>query len=343
MNKRQSKTIFILALIGIILSFQSRSNLCFAQEDNKVELSYSVKLDTNIINIGDQINLEISFLQTKDLKIDFPVLIDSIPSGIEIIDEQKMDTTLLENNLIRVSKRYKITSFEEGLHKIHPFTFKIHNKNYIQELSSDTLMMGVRTMEIDTTKGPADIIMPIDTPLNFDEIYPYLKNGLIALVFILVLIFGIYIYTKKKDNKSLFGKQVIEEEAHVVALRSLQEIKKDDLCNKGLVKEYHSRLTDTIKLYLHKRFGVSTIESTTDEILAIIREEKEINKSQEKELKFIFETADLAKFAKYIPLNDDNYKSFSLSLKFVEETIKLEEESKEEISLKNENNIKEKK
>jgi len=339
MNKRTSKIIFPLALISLILSFQSRNNICFAQEDNKVQLNYSVKLDTNVINIGDQINLDISFQQPKDLKIDFPVLTDSISSGIEIIHEQEMDTSVLDNNFIEVLKRYKISSFDAGLHKIPPFKFKIHNKNYLQEINSDTLFMGVRTMEIDSTKGPADIVMPLETPLSFEEIYPILTKILLGLIIIAVIIFGIFIYTKKKNNENLFKKEEIEEEAHIVALRSLEEIKNDNLCNKGQIKEYHSRLTDTIKLYLYKRFELASLESTTDEIIELLRGNKEINKKQINELKFIFETADLAKFAKFIPLNDDNHKSYTLSYKFIEETIKKETIDKTIVN--NEKNIEE--
>ncbi len=117
--------------------------------------------------------------------------------------------------------------------------------------------------------------------------------------------------------------------AHVIALNELEDLRLKKLWQAGKVKEYYTVMTDVIRVYLEDRFDINAIEMTTDEILAVMRKQNLESKVQQK-LRQTLILADLVKFAKENPLPLDNDNSLSDSIVFVEETIPVQEEDKEE-------------
>ncbi|WP_101308442.1 hypothetical protein [Labilibaculum manganireducens] len=321
-NKLLTKALVAFAIV-LGATFSSFSS--FAQEEEK-GINYSAQLDTNVIVIGDQINLLLSIEQPKSLRVEFPVFMDSIGSGVEIIKQSPQDTIPLENGNIKVNKNFLITSFNDGVHKMNPFEFKIHDENLMNIIRTDTMLLGVKTFDIDTSKANFDIVMPIHTPIAFAEIAPWIFGGLIVAALIVLLI--LYL-RKRKKNQPLFVKAKPAEPAHIIALRKLDEIKKQKLWETGKVKQFHSDLTDTIRYYLDERFQLSTQESTTDEILKAVNA-MEVNSDWHAKLKDILERADLAKFAKFTPLQDENELSLKFAYKIIETTIVEEAPAKEE-------------
>ena len=300
----------------LLLSFALLLNPAMAQ-DNEDGYRLSVALDTNVIAIGDQINLQISVDQPKGIKIHFPVFTDSITENIEIIRQWPLDTTKKKDGTLKVNKKYLITSFDGGVHKIPPFEFNLNGENINNIIRTDTLQLGVRSFEIDTTKANFDIAMPIHTPVSFAEVAPWAGGGLLLII---ILLAAYYFYRRYKRNQPLFKAEVPAEPAHVTALRKLEEIDSQKLWQSGHIKRYHSDLTDTVRSYPDERFGLATLESTTDETMDAISEEM-MHKDLISDLKVILERADLAKFAKFQPLPDENQLSLKYAYRIVEQTL----------------------
>ncbi|MGZ2370516.1 hypothetical protein ACXR6G_12060 [Ancylomarina sp. YFZ004] len=300
----------------LLLSFALLLNPAMAQ-DNEDGFKVSVALDTNVISIGDQINLKLSVDQPKGMIIGFPVFTDSITKNIEVIGQWPMDTTKKKDGSLKINKRYLITSFDGGVHKIPPFVFKLNRENINNIIRTDTMQLGVRSFEIDTTKANFDIAMPIHTPVSFAEVAPWAGGGLILIA---ILFSAYYFYRRYKSNQPLFKAEVPAEPAHVIALRKLEEIDTQKLWQTGHIKQYHSDLTDTVRNYLDERFGLATIESTTDETMDAISENM-MHKDLISDLKVILERADLAKFAKFQPLPDENQLSLKYAYRIVEKTL----------------------
>ncbi len=308
----------------LLLSFALLFNPAMAQNDDN-NLTVNVALDTNVIAIGDQINLKLSIDQPKGILVDFPVFSDTITKNIEVIKQWPLDTVKNENGKLSVSKNILITSFDGGVHKIPPFVFKLSGENINNIIRTDTMELGVRSFEIDTTKANFDIAMPIHTPVSFAEVAPWAGGG-VLLVIILFAVY--YFYRRYKNNQPLFKAEVPVEAAHVIALRELEKIDGRKLWQTGQIKQYHSDLTDTVRNYLDERFGLATIESTTDETMDAISEDM-MDKDLISDLKTILERADLAKFAKFQPLPDENQLSLKYAYRIVEKTL-IKETVKEE-------------
>jgi len=316
--KKQFKKSLLLVAFALLLS------PAIAQNQGE-GLKVSVALDTNVIAIGDQINLQLTIDQPQGLNVHFPVFTDSITKNIEIIRQWPLDTTKKKDGSVKVNKKFLITSFDGGVHKIPPFIFKLNGANINNIIRTDTLQLGVRSFEIDTTKANFDIAMPIHTPVSFAEVAPWAGGGLLLIV---ILFAAYYFYRRYKSNQPLFKAEVPAEPAHVIALRKLEEIDGQKLWQTGHIKQYHADLTDTVRNYLDERFGLATLESTTEETMDAITEDI-MNKDLISDLKVILERADLAKFAKFQPLPDENQLSLKYAYRIVEKTL-IKETVKEE-------------
>ena len=114
---------------------------------------------------------------------------------------------------------------------------------------------------------------------------------------------------------------------HEVAMKEIERIKADKNWQKGNLKEYYTELTDVIRIYINNRFGFNAMEKTSAEIIDFLQEEG--NKESVEELKQLFETADLVKFAKFAPLLNENDMNLVTAIDFINQT-KCEEEIKTE-------------
>ena len=131
-----------------------------------------------------------------------------------------------------------------------------------------------------------------------------------------------YIIQRLRNKKSLLPELLKEElkiPPHELAIRELNEIKLQKLWQQGRNKEYYTQITDTLRRYIYRRFGINAMEMTSYEILDIITRENDA-RSVYDTLKQILQLADLVKFAKWRPLPDENDLSIAYSYLFVNQT-----------------------
>ena len=106
---------------------------------------------------------------------------------------------------------------------------------------------------------------------------------------------------------------------HKKALITIDQIKKDQMQSNGDQKKYYTQLTDTLRQYIQERFGFSAKEMTSNEIIACLQkigDEPMIN-----ELRDLFITADLVKFAKYSTLLNENDLHLVKAIDFIEKRL----------------------
>ena len=270
--------------------------------------------------IGDQLKVHLELDQPEGIKINFPEIGDSLSSTIEVLERSPLDTFHLDKSeQIKIIQNLTITSFDTGKQVIPPFYFSLKNNGMMDTIESLPVDFFVKSMKIDTTKGPVDIKLPYKAPVNLKEASPYI----LGIILIASLIFFIFYYiNRKKHKRSLFGKPLKEiEPPHIVALRSLDQIRNEKLWQQNQIKKYYSKVTETLRIYIQNEFHIKTLECTTDEILSEFRNHKDLIPDKlYNELKDILNTADLVKFAKYKPAADDNEQTLQKAYVFVETT-----------------------
>ena len=267
------------------------SNLAFSQ---------TATLDTNTILIGQQISFTISN-EVNSTKI-WPSYNDFLVEGIEIIKASKIDTT---DKIIR--QQLTITSWDSGSFYIPSIAFSENSK-------TEGLLINVLSIELEEGAKLKDIKRPINEPLGWSDIWPWLL-AILTLVLI-ILLFKKYLFTKKEIEQNI--KPTVTIPADIIALKELSELENAKIWQKGNIKEYHSQLSEIIRRYAENRFKFNALELTTDEIL---NEMKPIlDENLLTNLRILLQRADLAKFAKSEPIDTENAESMVLSKEFVTTT-----------------------
>jgi hypothetical protein len=285
---------------------------------NGQEIKLRTALERDSIWLGDQIKLLFVVEQSAGSKIDFPQLPDSIRK-IEILQKSKIDTSKLDNTRLQLKQTCLVTCFDSGVHYIPPFYFKFKNGERTDSLRSNGLTLFVKFPPVDLKRGPADIKKPFSAPVTLKEIAPWLL-GIILLGAIVFLV--VYAISRINKNKPLFQRAPKPKlPPHVIAIQELDKLKAEQLWQHGKVKDYYTRLTDIIRVYIEDRFLMAAMEQTTFEILSGFKGgDSPIENKSFIELREILELADFVKFAKFTPLPDENHNVLINAYLFVKET-----------------------
>ena len=317
----------IAIYFSIILAVGPFLNTARAQN-----FSVSATPDSTLMVIGGQMDLTLEVLQDPDLKVSFPQFSDTITQNIEIVEKSDLDTTQIREDRIAVRQKYRITSFDSGLHYIPPMKFELASAQMEQQ--KETRSIGMRVVNpfenVDPQKGIADIKGPIDTPFKLSELYRFLPWILGGLGLALLIAAAIYFYLTRRNPLKAILKEKPKEPAHVIALRKLDQVKEDKAWQKGHIKEFYSDLSDILRHYIEDRYGIPAPEQITSQIMESLRYVDLPDENVPDKARQVLELADLVKFAKFEPLPDENDLSLMNAYFFVNQTKYEEPKSPEE-------------
>lgn len=284
-------------------------------------------LDTSLILIGDHVTLRLEVALPDSAFARFPVVTDTLARGVELLRDLPFDTTPAPGGGLVVGKSYLLTSFDSGHYHIAPLPVALARPGLPADtLWTDPLFLAVETIQIDSAENRmADIKAPMETPLTFGEFASeYLPYGLLALAAVALAAAAGWLYRRRRPAQPAAEPQLPPEEAHVAALRALDALADKKLWQEGMVKAYHSELSEILRRYLDHRFGMAAMEATTSEIAADIaakaRRGADIDKQLADSLISTLENADLVKFAKWTPAASENSRSLDQAYAFVRGT-----------------------
>ncbi|MDR2804616.1 MAG: hypothetical protein LBB85_03090, partial [Dysgonamonadaceae bacterium] len=287
-------------------------------------------IDSAQILIGEQTRLHLEIAVNKTASLQLPFITDTLTQGIEVVDITPLDTIDLGNNRMRIQYDYLITSFDSALYMLPPFKIIAG----IDTFYSNRVALKVSTLPVDTESGNfydiKDVWKPPFVLADYATIFYLIFAACVLILLILYIIFR-----RKKHRPILpFKKEEkIVLPPHVRAIQALDAIKSEKLWQQGKDKEYHSKLSDILRRYIDERFGINAMEMTSGQILQTIQGVNEVDLVFNS-LKQTLLLSDLAKFAKYHPLPDENELSLMHAYLFVNSTIPVqaaeEPEKKEE-------------
>lgn len=310
----------------LLILFLACTTAAFAQKAQVEE-----ELDSIEIVLGDQCHLFLSVTAKEGIDVQFPNFAEQklIAPGIEVVEQLRGDSVQNNDGTIKQTIVYTITSFEPKLHYIAPLTVLVAGK----KVQGKKLALKVLDVPVDTTKldqfFPAKDVQT--NPFSWDEWIPLIILYGIASLFAVI---AMLCYLLRKGNKPIrISFRVVKRvPAHVKAMTAIEDIKENRAVIADNQKEYYTRLTDTLRNYLTERFGFSAMEMTTREIIDRLQSE---DPTKVAELRELFETADLVKFAKYSALINENDRNLVSAIDFINSTKTEEvvEEHREEEQL----------
>jgi hypothetical protein len=268
--------------------------------------------------VGQQVQLTVTAVADKDANVEFPQE-TLLPVGIEFMGAIEMPTEKADNGQMRYQRGYVLTSFEDTLYYLPPLTVKVDGKEY----QTKKLALKVLTVDVDTTDfekyyGPKSVQ---DNPFNW-EIDRWAVPFWLSVLLLVLLAATYYLYLRLRDNKPVISRPRFVRRLlpHQKAMKAIEEIKAEKMQTAEDPKVYYTLLTDTLRKYIEERYGFSAMEMTSSEIIDRLMK---ADPESLGELRQLFETADLVKFAKYSTLINENDANLVSAIDFINKT-KLE-------------------
>lgn len=295
--------------------------IAYALPADAQQVTVRASIDSLQLLVGEQTKIHLEVSMDADRKLRLPVIKDTLVRGVEVLDIAKPDTQKLNDDkrwLIR--QDYTVTSFDSALYYLPPLEVMVDDKEYRSEsLALKVYSIPVDTLHPDQFFGPKTIV---EVPLQWQDIDSMVYS------LILMLLFGagcVFLIVRLKNNKPIIKIIKIEPKLppHQEAMKHIEEIKANKNIQREDPKLYYTELTDVIRTYIAERFGFNAMEMTSAEIIEQLLQVKD--KDSLKDLKYLFETADLVKFAKHAPMINENDMNLVNAVDFINET-KIEEE-----------------
>lgn len=322
MSYKLRVTSFKYLLIGLFANLLISSS--FAQNT-----TVKAVLDSQEILIGDQINLDFSVEFNELVPVAWPVFKDTITGQLEVIESSIPDTVKKETGETVIHQRLVITSFDTGFIVLPPVQF-VFNNDSTQVLETEPMLIFVSDIPVEMEADIKEIKEPYDVPFNWVSL---VKWVLLALLIIALIVVGILLWKKfKKEPEALLARPKPKRPAHEIALEKLEELRNKKLWQNNQTKQFYIELSDIAREYIEFRFDVLALEMTTDETISALKL-KGLEDSKTQSLKQLLQMADLAKFAKYTPISNENEQCFEIARTFVNATLvmPLDEPKEEEI------------
>lgn len=309
-----NRNIILITLLGL---------LSIGKVAAQSSVTVEAKIDSLQILIGEQAKVQLQVAMNANQRAVFPVYTDTLVKGVEIIETVKPDTQLLnDNHRMLITQEYVITSFDSALYYLPPMPVTVDGKEYKSKaLALKVYSMPVDTLHPDQFFGQKPVMK---APFAWEDWY-----GLIACSFLALPLLGLLIYLiiRIRDNKPIIRKIKVEPKLppHQAAMKEIERIKTEKVWQKGRSKEYYTELTDALRTYIKDRFGFNALEMTSSEIIDKLLEIKD--KEAISDLKELFLTADLVKFAKHDPQMNENDANLINAIDFINETKQPEDEN----------------
>ena len=286
------------------------------------------RLDSMEMLIGEQVHLTLSAVTKGGQRVEFPVVKEGtyLLDGIEVLEIAQDDTTRQDDGMVRISRKYTLTSFDDTLYYLPPVTIKVNGKPY----QTKNLALKVMTVDVDTLKK--DEFFPPkgiqDNPFMWSDWTPIIWQTLIIIALCLI---GYFFYKRLRSNKPIIKRIKIVKKVlpHQRAMKEIERIKSERMTSSEDQKAYYTQLTDTLRTYLQERFGINAMEMTSGEIIERLQQEEDKRKLSE--LQELFETADLVKFAKHSAQINENDRNLTTAIAFINETKKEDMPTEEKI------------
>jgi hypothetical protein len=306
------KTLILFAILGDGLGSQA-------------QVQVSARTDTNRIRIGEQVKLILSAtLPDKGTgNVVFPQLPDSFTHW-EVVSRTGLDTSAANGNKV-LQQTLVLTSFDSGSWNLPALKFDVLSNGAVTDSAfTDSLLIDVGTVEVDTTKAFKPIKAVRSVPWSFWDYWLYFAIGISGIL----IGIGLFVYFRSRPQKEVLKPAAPAVPPYEVALLALRQLKEEKLWQQGDVKQYYTRITDILRAYFEQQFNIPALEQTSEELLQHIKPVTILNQQRDK-LRDLLTVADLAKFAKLTPTPEEHERALSQAFEIVEWTKPAVEKAKE--------------
>jgi len=282
------------------------------------QVTVEARIDSLQMLVGQQTGITIDVSCDGKATVELPTYQkgQQLAPGVELVEMTAADTTKLDDgHRMQVTRKYIVTAWDSSFYYIPPMKVRVNNKEYLtKNLALKVYTLDVDTLHYDQYFGPKDVM---DAPFSWDDWKPVIASLVLILLLSGLAAYLVYILRTGKPLIRIVRRKR-KEPAHKVALTAIERIKTERTWAQEDSKEYYTQLTDTLRTYIQERYGFSAMEMTSGEIIERLTQEND--EEALAELRELFQTADLVKFAKWTTLINENDANLMTALEYINQT-----------------------
>jgi hypothetical protein len=318
--------VFIACMV-VLVSCKSANSTGEAPQDTKKDtgilktyerspVTVTLQTDKQEITVADRLNLTISATADEEYEVELPGFGDKLEQ-FGIVDYHTSQPKLTEDKRSEISRSYVLEPFLSGDYAIPPMTV-----NFWKKGAKDTDNHNIETEEItihvvsilpeDLEKRTLhDIRPPVALPTSSRV---WIWSGTFAgAVLCIGLVAFVLIKRRRKTDETV--QRVIP--AHELAFNELEALITENLVDKGEIKQFYQRISDILRRYIERRFGIHAPEQTTEEFLAGIKTRSDFPETYHGLVKNFLTHCDLVKFAEHQPTTENIQQIFDSCKDFI--------------------------
>lgn len=282
------------------------------------DVTVRVVVDPPVIPFHRQAEYMIEVEAPAETKVSFPEMAGKF-GGLAIYGTPERTREDIPGDRVRIRETYVLDPIFIGYYPIAPALVRIDDEQEIEapspairvrDLTSEELMEAERFEE---NAGPAQLPSPWLQP------WLWWTAGGVGIA-VLVLAAG-FLLLRRLQRPALAPARPPWE----IAFERLRELDAQKHPENGEFQIFYIELSNILRTYIEDRFEIRAPEQTTPEFLSEAARSGALTEAHQRRLGRFLRHSDRVKFAQYEPTVDEMEQSFTLVLKFIDETIPAEE------------------
>ena len=291
---------------------------------------FTVRAAPRALSVGEKLTLTLEVEAADGVEIRMPRPDSSL--GPFEIRQAYTPPDVPEGDMRRRTHHYILDTFASGELEIPPLQVGYtdrraqapQNEQPIEgELTSEPLLVTVSSVlagdEQDTDYR--DIKEAVDVPIARDwpAYWPLAAAGVVIICGAVLLV----VWLARRRRVHAAQPRIIP--AHVWALTQLDLLAREELIEQGRFHAFYFRLSDIVRQYIERRFGIMAPERTTEEFLREARRDPSLSDEHKELLRGFLRAADMVKFALHEPSIDESRTAFGAAGGFIRQTAPMAE------------------
>ena len=324
-NAGLRKFVLFACLLGLVgVGCTGADEKTVSKEDFKIRneyrrgpLTFTVKLSKDQITIAERVSLQLEVKVEEGYEVQLPEFGEKLEQ-FGIVDYVETAPRLVGEDLVVYTKSYELEPFLSGDYEIPPMKvsfWRPEEEEERHEVKSEALTVRVSSLlpEKAAELRIAEIMPPVAFPRPPHRwLYGLIAGGVLCGGGL----FGYLQWRKRRTSPET----VVGPPAHDVAFAQLEDLIQAQLIEKGEVKLFYLRLSNTLRHYIEDRFALRAPELTTEEFLEDLRDSDVLVQSHKDLLKEFLQHCDLVKFAEHMPATSEIQQAFDACKRFILET-----------------------
>ena len=192
----------------------------------------------------------------------------------------------------RWQRQYTLVAFDSAQLELPPLTIRMRTGD---TLLTNPVEISVRPTptgkEVSDAEHLRDIVRE---PTLWTDYWPWAAGAVVLLVLVL------WFFRKKPQPIQQVVHAPVQAPAHEITLQQLAVLEQQQPWKHGKTEQFYAELSMIIRGYLERRFNIPALESTTREILPLLKK-TDFQQKQSETLRDLLQQSDMAKFAQTPP------------------------------------------